>query len=129
MKKPVVELSERPVDDHVCFGSDRHGAEIQFRGVVRAQEDGKKLIGIRYSAYAPMAQRKLEVVIEEALIQQPDALIYLHHRLGLVEAGVASVLIAVAMPHSRAAYDLSQSILHRLKTEVPIWKECVWEGR
>jgi molybdopterin synthase catalytic subunit len=112
----------------MIIASPRHGAEIQFRGVVRALENGRTLRAIRYSAYAPMAEAKLAAIAQETLATWPAGHIFLQHRLGEVPVGHASVLIATAMPHSADAYALSQHILHRLKTEVPIWKEMCWSG-
>ena len=72
-----------------------------------------------------MAERKLREIADEAARAHDEALIFIHHVVGFVPAGQASVLIAVAMPRSDAAFDLCRELLRRLKTEVPIWKEAV----
>lgn len=120
-------LSEQPVPDRHLFHSPAHGAEIQFRGVVREWEEGKKIGGIRYSAYGAMAEAKLRAIADETAAAHPAALIFVQHVVGFVPAGRASVLVAVAMPHSAKAFSLCEEILRRLKTEVPIWKEPCWE--
>jgi molybdopterin synthase catalytic subunit len=120
-------LTGEPVPASHRFGSPAHGAEVQFRGVVRAWENGRKLAGIRYTAYEPMAAAKLRE-IAAAAADDPAALVFIHHVVGFVSAGEASVLIAVAMPHSAQALALCASVLHRLKSEVPIWKEPRWEA-
>lgn len=105
------------------FASPRHGAEICFRGVVRAEEKGQPIAGIRYSAYLPMAQATLRSLAEDTAATHPDALIHIHHVIGDVAAGEASLLLAVATPHSAEAMALLKRLLQRLKAEVPIWKE------
>jgi molybdopterin synthase catalytic subunit len=119
-------LSDQPVPDRHVFHSPTHGAEIQFRGVVRGWEEGRRLEGIRYSAYAPMATAKLRALATEAASTHPEALVFIHHVVGFVPAGEASVLLAIAMPHSAEAFALCAEMLRRLKTEVPIWKELCW---
>jgi molybdopterin synthase catalytic subunit len=126
MRIPVhTSLSSTPVPEGHVFDSPVHGAEVQFRGVVRDIENGRSLSGLRYSAYAAMAEKKLREIAEEAAQSHAGARIFIHHVVGFVPAGRASVLIAVAMPRSDAAFDLCREILRRLKTEVPIWKEPV----
>jgi molybdopterin synthase catalytic subunit len=55
----------------------------------------------------------------------PQALIYSHRTLGGVVAGQAPILLAVATPHSAETCAVSQKLLRRLKTEVPLWKEPI----
>jgi molybdopterin synthase catalytic subunit len=121
-------LSDRAVPEAHVFGSPAHGAEVQFRGVVREREGGRKLAGIRYTAYEAMAEAKLREIAAAAAASRPDALVFIHHVLGYVAAGAPSVLIAVAMPHSAEALALCAEVLRRLKSEVPIWKEPRWDG-
>jgi molybdopterin synthase catalytic subunit len=126
MRIPVhTSLSNEAVPDGHLFNSPQYGAEVQFRGIVRDTEDGRAISGLRYSAYHAMAERKLREIADEAAEAHTGALIFIHHVVGFVPAGRASVLIAVAMPRSGAAFDLCRELLHRLKTEVPIWKEAV----
>jgi molybdopterin synthase catalytic subunit len=107
-------------------GSGEFGAVLRFLGVVRGLEAGKPIAGIRYSAYEPMAQQQLvSIVLAARGAAGRDFPVRLVHRLGFVPLGIASVILEIATPHSREAFDFCQDILHRLKTEVPIWKEFV----
>ena len=121
-------LSDQPVPDRHVFHSPAHGAEIQFRGVVRGFEEGRAIEGIRYTAYEPMARAILHGIALELASTHPEALIFIHHVIGFVPTGAASVLVAVAMPHSAKAFALCQELLRRLKSEVPIWKEMRWKA-
>ncbi|MFN0127572.1 MAG: molybdenum cofactor biosynthesis protein MoaE [Verrucomicrobiales bacterium] len=124
---PFPRVTTRVAPDRIpqsfSFGSPRHGAEICFRGVVRGEEKGQPIAGIRYSAYLPMAQATLRSLAEDTAAAHPDALIHVHHVIGEVAAGEASLLLAVATPHSAEAMELLEHLLRRLKEEVPIWKE------
>ncbi len=119
----ITRIDDQPVAAFHTFGSPLHGAELCFRGVVRGHENGLPITAIRYSAYLPMARATLRALAEQAATAHPDAFIHIHHAIGDVPAGQASLLLAVATPHSRESLDLIELLIHRLKTEVPIWKE------
>ena len=120
-------LSATPVPGSWVFGSSEHGAEIQFRGVVREMENGRKLRGIYYSAYEPMAENLLREMLITLSATHPHSLTFVHHVIGFVPAGQASLLIAAATPHSTEAFSVVQEILGRIKRELPIWKEFVYD--
>ena len=105
--------------------STTHGADLRFHGVVRDREDDRPILGIDYTAYRPMADRELEAVVEAMREFHPDHRVAIHHRLGFVPAGEASILIRVQTAHSAEAYELSREYLRRIKTSVPIWKRPV----
>ena len=105
--------------------STTHGADLRFHGVVRDREDDRLIRGIDYTAYRPMADRELEAVIEAMREAHPDHRVAIHHRLGFVPAGEASILIRVQTAHSAEAYELNREYLRRIKTSVPIWKRPV----
>ena len=52
----------------------------------------------------------------------------IHHRLGRVEIGEASVVIAVSAPHRSAALDACREAIETLKTTIPLWKKEVYAG-
>jgi molybdopterin synthase catalytic subunit len=49
------------------------------------------------------------------------------HRLGRCEVGEASIVIAVASPHRREAFEACHYAIDRVKEIVPIWKREVWK--
>ena len=116
-------IDDQPVSESLVFGSARHGAELAFRGVVRGQEAGRPIRALRYSAYLPTARATLQAIAESEAATRPDAIVHIHHRIGDVPAGETSLLLAVATPHSADGLALLESLLRRLKSEVPIWKE------
>ena len=52
----------------------------------------------------------------------PDHLALVHHKVGFVAAGEASILIRVQTAHSAEGFDLCREYLRRIKETVPIWK-------
>ncbi|MEM0895965.1 MAG: molybdenum cofactor biosynthesis protein MoaE [Verrucomicrobiota bacterium] len=102
------------------------GAVSQFLGVVREMENDAPIDGIDYEAYLPMAERQLRRIAMEATEEFGLHPLHIHHRTGFVAAGEPSIGLAVALPHSREAFDLCQYYLQRIKTEVPVWKNIVF---
>jgi len=54
--------------------------------------------------------------------------IAIHHRVGRVELGEASVVIAVSATHRAAALDACREAIDELKQRVPLWKKEVYDG-
>ena len=101
------------------------GAELRFLGIVRGMEAGEPIMGIDYTAYLPMARHVLDTIIQEMQAEHGAHPINIHHRLGFVPVGEPSIVITTAGKHSAETFARLQTYLHRVKTEVPIWKEFV----
>jgi len=99
------------------------GAIVDFWGVVRELEDGRELEGIDYEARAAMAEHQMKVIAEAAAEKFQLKRVVLHHRIGFVPAGEASLLLRVSAGHRGAAFEASQWIVDELKKKVPIWKK------
>lgn len=98
------------------------GACVTFAGTVRPTENGVPVLGLRYEAYTPMAERKLEAVCDEALARFPVLDIRISHRHGMVSAGEHAVLVIVWSERRDAAFDAARFAIERVKEIVPIWK-------
>lgn len=108
--------------------SDRDGALCTFVGVTRDHNDGQRVKGLAYEAYAEMAEPVLlricaEVVAAEEARGREVGRIRVAHRLGEVPVGEASVVVVVAAPHRGPAFDVCHEVMDRLKKEVPIFKK------
>ncbi|MCF6314174.1 MAG: molybdenum cofactor biosynthesis protein MoaE [Verrucomicrobiales bacterium] len=123
-----VSISEQSVAEveKTFSPSLQHGADLRFHGVVRDQEDDKIITGIDYSCYQDMAAAELQKIVDQMQSEHPDHLAHIHHRIGFVAAGDASILIRVQTAHSQAAFDLSREYLRRIKQTVPIWKKPIF---
>ncbi|MDF1741956.1 MAG: molybdenum cofactor biosynthesis protein MoaE [Verrucomicrobiales bacterium] len=121
-------LSEKLIDEveSTLDPSSIHGADLRFHGVVRDREDGRKISGIDYSFYGDMALQELNRIGEAMGKEYPGHLALVHHRIGFVPAGEASILIRVQTAHSAEGFEVSREYLRRIKETVPIWKEAVF---
>ncbi|MDA0812967.1 MAG: molybdenum cofactor biosynthesis protein MoaE [Verrucomicrobia bacterium] len=121
-----VSLTEDPIPVVDPFEDERLGADLRFLGVVRGVEGGRKISGIRYSAYPEMAERTLRKIVDDFQNSVSPHPVIIVHRIGFVAAGEPSIVIALGQPHSAAAFDLLASYLRRIKEDVPIWKHPVF---
>ncbi len=103
------------------------GATVTLDGYAREWTRGRHTRYLIYEAYAPMAQRELERLGNQALERFEIAHIGIVHRTGKLEIGETSVVIAVSAPHRRAAFEACEWAIKELKRTVPIWKKEVFE--
>ena len=119
-------LDPEPFVQHVR--RDESGAVALFLGVARNNNLGRRVLRLEYDAYPEMAERKLRQVAEEMASRWPITDIAIAHRIGHLEIGETSLVVAVSSPHRKEAFDACQQTVDRIKEVVPIWKKEVWEG-
>ena len=103
------------------------GAAVIFDGVVRDNTRGRRTLYLDYEAYEPMALRQMESLAVEARSRFAVRGVSIVHRLGRLNIGETSVLIAVAAAHRGAAFEACRWIIDTLKKTVPIWKKEYFE--
>ncbi|HEV8047205.1 MAG TPA: molybdenum cofactor biosynthesis protein MoaE [Terriglobales bacterium] len=114
------------IDTQAVLAKLKHpadGAAVVFEGVVRDNTRGRRTFYLVYEAYEEMALKQMDGLIEQALQQFPIRAVSIIHRLGRMEIGETSVLIAVASAHRAAAFDACRWLIDTLKRIVPIWKK------
>ena len=126
----AVALVDGPIDTAAVerrVAGPGHGAVVLFLGTVRDHHRGSRVERLTYSAYRPMALSSLGRIVAD-LESGGGCRVAIVHRLGEVQIGEASVVIAVASAHRAEAYAASRDALERLKREVPIWKREHYAG-
>jgi molybdopterin synthase catalytic subunit len=104
------------------------GAVTMFVGLVRDHNLGRRVLHLEYEAYEPLARRGLDLIVEEARERWPAVRVMIHHRIGRMGIGEASVAIAAASPHRADAFSATRYAIERIKQIVPIWKHEYFEG-
>ncbi|HEX9929809.1 MAG TPA: molybdopterin converting factor subunit 1 [Pyrinomonadaceae bacterium] len=99
------------------------GAIVTLDGFVREWTKGKQTEYLVYEAYEPMALAEMQKLGALAREKFEIAHVAIVHRLGRLEIGETSVVIAVAAPHRRSAFEACEWIIKELKRTVPIWKK------
>jgi molybdopterin synthase catalytic subunit len=127
----MVRLQDGPIDVAALAAEvrgDGDGAVSSFLGTVRNVNAGRRVLFLEYEAYAPMAEQEMERIAAEAIARFGVSRVGIVHRLGRLDVGEASVVIAVASPHRAAALDACRFVIDTLKRTVPIWKREHFEG-
>lgn len=123
---PFVSLvTERIVADDIIRGLSRpeDGAIVIFDGIVRNNSRGRCTLYLDYESYESMALEKLRGLAAEVRRRFAIRDAAIVHRLGRIEIGESSVLIAVFSAHRAAAFDACRWLIDALKRTVPIWKK------
>jgi molybdopterin synthase catalytic subunit len=104
------------------------GATVAFSGLVRDHNQGRRVEFLVYEAYEALAVRTLQRIVEEAQQAWPDTRLGVHHRIGRLEIGEASIIIVAASPHRANAFAACRYTIERVKQIVPIWKHEHFAG-
>ena len=107
--------------------TEKDGAVATFAGIVRGQNQGKKVLFLEYEAYPEMALKMMERIETEIRSTWGITGVALQHRVGRLNVGETSVLVVVAAPHREDAFAACQYAINRLKKIVPIWKKEIFE--
>jgi molybdopterin synthase catalytic subunit len=117
-------LTDQPIqlDDLLAAArSPERGGVAVFLGLVRNHHEGRAVLRLDYSAYAPMAESECARIVAEAAARW-DAAVALRHRIGTLEVGEAAVAIVAASAHRESAFAACRFVIDEVKRRVPIWK-------
>ena len=124
-------VSEGPLDPAALGAVVAHsspGGIATFTGVVRDHNAGRRVLWIDYEAYAPLARAVFARIGAEARERWPECDVAIHHRVGRVAIGEASVVIAAASAHRAEAFSACRFAIERVKQIAPVWKHEHFEG-
>jgi molybdopterin synthase catalytic subunit/molybdopterin converting factor small subunit len=124
-------LSENPLDLAAAVAeveSDEAGAIATFTGTTRIRSRGRTVLHLEYEAYEGMAEAVMAQIADDLLARYDLCAVAIHHRVGRVDVGETSVVIAVSAPHRGDALAACKDAIDTLKETVPLWKKEVYEG-
>lgn len=98
------------------------GGVASFIGLVRDHQDGRGVLRLEYSAYEPMADAEIAVIVREAELRWPVR-IAVRHRVGSLEIGDIAVAVVAASAHRAPAFEACRYVIEEVKRRVPIWKK------
>lgn len=119
-----VEISPSPIDlaAAIDIGGDEDGAVAAFIGRVRNHNDGHTVSQVDYEAYAEMAEAEMRRIALSLLEHEGVSRIAITHRVGTLQVGDPSVVVAVSGPHRAEALAACHDAIDTIKESVPIWK-------
>jgi molybdopterin synthase catalytic subunit len=107
---------------------ERAGAVATFTGTVRKESRGRTVHHLEYEAYTEMAESVMAGLATVLKVRYDLHDVAIHHRVGRVEIGEASVVIAISARHRADALAACKDAIDALKETVPLWKKEVYEG-
>ena len=126
----MILITDDPLDPEAVTSQvrkDSNGAVVTFLGTTRDVTDDRKVLRLDYEAYRPMAENKLAEIAEEMKVHWPIDAVAIAHRLGRLEIGEISLVVAVSAGHRGEAFEACQFSVDRIKQIVPIWKKEFFE--
>ena len=127
----MIRITNDPLDAALAVSqveSPAAGAVSVFVGVTRNNTAGREVLFLEYEAYRPMADEQLRRVADEMRERWELQGVAIHHRLGRLEIGEASLVVAAASAHRQAAFEACHFSVDRIKQIVPIWKKEFFVG-
>lgn len=130
-----VSITRDPIDPAAVLarvGRPEDGAAVLFLGTIRNHNEGRRVVGLRYEAYAEMAERLLAEIGGEAVErwlgddlgddEETAGRIAVVHRVGDLGIGDIGVAVAASAPHRAESFAACRYVIDELKERVPIWK-------
>jgi len=133
MSLPAVAVTTEPLDlerlaASVGSPTGADGAVASFAGLVRQENLGRRVDFLEYEAYEPLAVRALQLIVDEAAAAWPGTRVGVHHRIGRLALGEASIVIVAASAHRADAFAACRYTIERVKQIVPVWKHEHFDG-
>ena len=125
----MIEITDSPIDHAALTDKVRSnlaGAVCTFLGTVREMTGDRRTVALDYEAYPEMAIKKMAELEAEARLRWPVIDAAIVHRVGHLELGEVSVVVAVSCPHRDQAFEACRWLIDTLKEVVPIWKRETW---
>ncbi len=123
-------ISEETLDPLKCAQLAQHpatGGTVQFIGTVRNNTKGKNVVRLEFEAFKSMAVSEMEKIAQQVVKNWGAYAVVIHHRVGVLAIEDIAVIITVATPHRKAAFEACEYAIDTLKQTVPIWKKEIFE--
>lgn len=122
MMEISIQFTHSPILPKLIDFKSECGAVVEFQGVVRGAEDERTIHALHYEAYLTMAEKQLKKIMGDLSEVYPCRRVFFIHRLGEVRVNEVSLYVRVDAKHRAEAFGLCQSLIDRMKQDVPIWK-------
>ncbi len=119
-----IQLTDESIAERIASpeSTGGQGAWLEFRGVVRGEENAQAILALEYEAYPEMAVREMRRILESLASCHVCLAVKIIHRIGVIPVGETAIYAGVASRHRAEALALLAGFMDRLKQDVPIWK-------
>lgn len=94
-----------------------------FIGTVRNHHEGKAVKALKYTAYAPVAEKMIRAIEQDIQAKYQVSYVRVVHRIGALDIGDTAIIAMAYAAHRREAFQACEEAVERVKHEVPVWKE------
>ena len=94
-----------------------------FIGTVRNHHEGRAVKALKYTAYAPVAEKMIRQIEQDIQLKYGVSYVRVVHRIGALDIGDTAIIAMAYAPHRREAFEACEEAVERVKHEVPVWKE------
>lgn len=118
-------IAAAPIDAAACrraVEDPAAGAFVAFEGWVRDHNTGRAVSALEYEAYAVLAEKEGQRILEEVVTRFDVQRVEAVHRTGPLAIGDLAVWVGVSAAHRDAAFAACRYVIDELKRRVPIWK-------
>jgi molybdopterin molybdotransferase len=122
--KIEIQLTHEPIPEKISPppSAGANGASLEFRGIVRSEENSQTISALEYEAYPEMAEREIRRILESLAFKYPCLAVRIIHRLGIIPVGDTAIYVGIASAHRGESIAMLAEFMDRLKQDVPIWK-------
>ena len=104
------------------------GGHSIFLGQVRADTiDNKQVVAVDYTSYEQMAMEQMAAIREMIIEKYSLNCMHVYHSLGKIKTGEVCLFVFTSAPHRKAAIDACSETVERLKAELPIWGQEIFD--
>ena len=125
-----IQILDKKLDPLHCAQlaeNERAGGKVQFIGTVRNHTKGKRVLKLEFEAFESMAISEMKKIAEAVVEKWKADAVVIHHRVGSLDIKEIAVIITIATPHRKAAFEACEYAIDTLKQTVPIWKKEFFE--
>lgn len=119
-------VTDEPLDLSTAYAAVTDptcGGIALFVGAVRNHHEGEAVAGLEYEAWEERVEGEIHAAARSVLDDHPGVrAVYVAHRLGWLDVGEASVIVAASAPHRDEAFRAARALIDRVKEHAPIWK-------
>ena len=99
------------------------GAVASFIGIARPSAvDGETVTAMFLDHHPSLTRKSVEMIASDAKDRFAASAVLAVHRYGRIVPGEAIVFVAASATHRRAAFEATDYMMDRLKTEAIFWK-------
>ncbi len=104
------------------------GGHSIFLGQVRADTvENKQVVAVEYTSYEAMALEQMAAIRKTMIEKYSLSCMHVYHSLGRIRSGEICLFVFTSAPHRKAAIEACSETVERLKAELPIWGQEIFE--